>query len=111
MKGTKFYKISDEVGVSEYAICSLIYYTILDIDGVEPLIRVKKNLSKAMLSRMFNLSYEDEGFDIDVFINLKFGYSAETVGALIQKNIVDTIAHSIGVSVNSINIVIETYVK
>ena len=88
---------------------SIINLAAKEISGVSSLVakfdsRVKRWFSPSNYFEGVKVSYNKEGINIDVYINVFFGYSVSDVAYRVQENIKNGIASMLESKINTINI-------
>ncbi len=107
MRSKRFYQIGEGIGVSEFAIASVLYFTMIDVEGCVPLYSITSRVGTEKLKRMFKIDYVGDGFDIEIKTNILYGYNLETVSSNIQKSISEILYQTMGVKCINIDVIVE----
>jgi uncharacterized alkaline shock family protein YloU len=88
---------------------SIINLAAKEISGVSSLVakfgsRIKRWFSPSNYFEGVKVSYNKEGINIDVYINVFFGYSVSDVAYRVQENIKNGIASMLESKINTINV-------
>ncbi len=88
---------------------SIINLAAKEISGVSSLVakfgsRLKRWMSPSNYFEGVKVSYNKEGINIDVYINVFFGYSVSDVAYRVQENIKNGIASMLESKINTINV-------
>lgn len=101
------------IRISDSVISSLVRRATLGVDGVS---RLASNFvdniaeivgSRKMSYRSISISMEEDRVEIEVKINIKFGYKVPEVASQVQTAIIENVESTTGMNVTSVNVVVQ----
>lgn len=101
------------IKISDSVIASLVHRAVTDVDGVS---RLSSSFvddiaeivgRRKSSSRAINISMEEDRVDIEVKINIKFGYKVPDVAAQVQTAVIEAVENTTGMNVSSVNVIVQ----
>lgn len=101
-------KNKDNVTYKKNVVISIVSLATQEINGIASISRNSVSAIKSALSKNINrgiiVDFEDNQVFIDVFVNVKFGYSVKDVAFRVQENIKSSVESMTEFKVNSVNV-------
>ena len=98
----------DNVTYKKNVVISIVSLATQEINGVASISRSAVSMIKSALSKNINrgiiVNFENNAASIDVFVNVKFGYSVKDVAFRVQENIKSSVESMTEFKVDSINV-------
>ena len=98
----------DSVTYKKNVVISIVSLATQEINGVASISRKSVSVIKSALSKNINrgiiVSFENNTTSIDVFVNVKFGYSVKDVAFRVQENIKSSVESMTEYKVGSVNV-------
>ncbi len=107
---------SNELGairISDSVISSLVRRAALGVDGVSRLASTfVDNIAEIVGSRKtsyrsINIVMEEDRVEIEVKLNIKFGYKVPDVAGMVQTAIIESVEETTGMNVTSVNVIVQ----
>ncbi len=101
-------KSKDNVTYKRNVVISIVSLATQEINGVASISRTAVSAIKSALSKNVSrgiiVEFEENLVSIDVFVNVKFGYSVKDVAFRVQENIKSSIESMTEFKVNAVNV-------
>jgi uncharacterized alkaline shock family protein YloU len=101
-------KSKDNVTYKKNVVISIVSLATQEINGIASISRNSVSAIKSALSKNINrgiiVEFDKTTVDIQVFVNVKFGYSVKDVVFRVQENIKSSVESMTEFKVNSINV-------
>ena len=101
-------ELKDNVTYKKNVVISIVSLATQEINGVASISRKSVSVIKSALSKNINrgiiVGFENNTASIDVFVNVKFGYSVKDVAFRVQENIKSSIESMTDFKVEAINV-------
>lgn len=107
---------SNELGairISDSVISSLVRRAALGVDGVSRLASTfVDNIAEIVGSRKtsyrsINIIMEEDRVEVEVKLNIKFGYKVPEVAGMVQTAIIESVENTTGMNVSSVNVIVQ----
>ena len=101
-------KLKDNVTYKKNVVISIVSLATQEINGIASISRTAVSAIKSALSKNINrgiiVEFENNTTSIDVFVNVKFGYSVKDVAFRVQENIKSSVESMTEFKVSSVNV-------
>lgn len=101
-------KEKDNVTYKKKVVISIVSLATQEINGVASISRNSVSVIRSALSKNINrgiiVDFENNLVNIDVFVNVKFGYSVRDIAFRVQENIKSSVESMTEFKVNSVNV-------
>ena len=101
-------ELKDNVTYKKNVVISIVSLATQEINGIASISRKSVSVIKSALSKNINrgiiVSFENNTASIDVFVNVKFGYSVKDVAFRVQENIKSSVESMTEYKVGSVNV-------
>ena len=101
-------KEKDNVTYKKNVVISIVSLATQEINGVASISRNSVSVIKSALSKHINrgiiVDFENNNAMIDVFVNVKFGYSVKDVAFRVQENIKSSVESMTEFKVTAVNV-------
>lgn len=101
-------KEKDNVTYKKNVVISIVSLATQEINGIASISRNSVSAIKSALSKNINrgiiIDFEGNQVFIDVFVNVKFGYSVKDVAFRVQENIKSSVESMTEFKVNAVNV-------
>ncbi len=101
-------ELKDNVTYKKNVVISIVSLATQEINGVASISRKSVSVIKSALSKNINrgiiVDFENNTASIDVFVNVKFGYSVKDVAFRVQENIKSSVESMTEYKVGSVNV-------
>ncbi|MBP3581360.1 MAG: Asp23/Gls24 family envelope stress response protein [Clostridia bacterium] len=101
-------ELKDNVTYKKNVVISIVSLATQEINGVASISRKSVSVIKSALSKNINrgiiVGFENNTASIDVFVNVKFGYSVKDVAFRVQENIKSSVESMTEYKVGSVNV-------
>ncbi|MBO5344519.1 MAG: Asp23/Gls24 family envelope stress response protein [Clostridia bacterium] len=101
-------KLKDNVTYKKNVVISIVSLATQEINGIASISRTAVSAIKSALSKNINrgiiVEFENNTTSIDVFVNVKFGYSVKDVAFRVQENIKSSVESMTEFKVTSVNV-------
>ena len=98
----------DNVTYKKNVVISIVSLATQEINGVASISRSAVSMIKSALSKNINrgiiVNFENNAASIDVFVNVKFGYSVKDVAFRVQENIKSSVESMTEFKVSAVNV-------
>lgn len=98
----------DSVSYKKNVVISIVSLATQEINGIASISRNSVSAIKSALSKNINrgiiVDFENNLVHIDVFVNVKFGYSVKDVAFRVQENIKSSVESMTEFKVDSVNV-------
>lgn len=98
----------DSVSYKKHVVISIVSLATQEINGIASISRNSVSAIKSALSKNINrgiiVDFENNLVHIDVFVNVKFGYSVKDVAFRVQENIKSSVESMTEFKVDSVNV-------
>lgn len=98
----------DNVTYRKNVVISIVSLATQEINGVASISRTAVSAIKSALSKNINrgiiVEFENNSASIDVYVNVKFGYSVKDVAFRVQENIKSSVESMTEFKVSSVNV-------
>ena len=98
----------DNVTYKKNVVISIVSLATQEINGVASISRTSVSAIKSALSKNINrgiiVEFENNAASIDVYVNVKFGYSVKDVAFRVQENIKSSVESMTEFKVSSVNV-------
>ncbi len=97
----------DNVTYKKKVVVSIVSLATQEINGIASMNRSatpKINTPKKNSSRGIQVEFDDEKVEIDVFVNVKFGYSVKDVAFRVQENVKNSVESMTDFKVSGVNV-------
>ena len=98
----------DSVSYKKHVVISIVSLATQEINGIASISRNAVSAIKSALSKNINrgiiVDFENNLVHIDVFVNVKFGYSVKDVAFRVQENIKSSVESMTEFKVDSVNV-------
>ena len=98
----------DNVTYKKHVVMSIVSLATQEINGIASISRKSVSMIKSALSKNINrgiiVNFENNLVNIDVFVNVKFGYSVRDIAFRVQENIKSSVESMTEFKVNSVNV-------
>ncbi len=107
---------SNELGairISDSVISSLVRRAALGVNGVSRLASTfVDNIAEIVGSRKtsyrsININMDEDRVEIEVKLNIKFGYKVPDVAGMVQTAIIEAVENTTGMNVTSVNVIVQ----
>jgi uncharacterized alkaline shock family protein YloU len=101
------------IRISDSVISSLVRKAALSVEGVSRLASTfVDNIAEIVGSRKtsyrsININMDEDRVEIEVKLNIKFGYKVPEVAGNVQTAIVEAVEHTTGMNVTSVNVIVQ----
>ena len=106
---------SGSLKISEDVILTVTKQTVLDVPGVAGLAQGKFNLKnfvvRSDIESSIKITLNVDVAQIDISVNLQYGYKIKDVAQRIQENVKATVQNMTGVTVSKVNVFIADVTK
>ena len=101
--------MSDSIQIADDVVSSIVGLAVTEVDGVSKLTgditrEIIAMLGKNNLSNGVKIEKTDNGLDIDVSVEVKFGYNIMEVSREIQEKVRQSLLTMTGLSCNTVNV-------
>ena len=101
-------ELKDNVTYKKNVVISIVSLATQEINGIASISRKSVSAIKSALSKNINrgiiVNFENNAASIDVFVNVKFGYSVKDVAFRVQENIKSSVESMTDFKVESVNV-------
>ena len=101
-------ELKDNVTYKKNVVISIVSLATQEINGVASISRKSVSVINSALSKNINrgiiVGFENNTASIDVFVNVKFGYSVKDVAFRVQENIKSSVESMTEYKVGSVNV-------
>lgn len=98
----------DNVTYKKHVVMSIVSLATQEINGIASISRKSVSMIKSALSKNINrgiiVDFENNNAKIDVFVNVKFGFSVKDVAFRVQENIKSSVESMTEFKVESVNV-------
>ena len=98
----------DNVTYKKHVVMSIVSLATQEINGIASISRKSVSMIKSALSKNINrgiiVNFENNNAKIDVFVNVKFGFSVKDVAFRVQENIKSSVESMTEFKVESVNV-------
>jgi uncharacterized alkaline shock family protein YloU len=98
----------DNVTYKKHVVMSIVSLATQEINGIASISRKSVSMIKSALSKNINrgiiVNFENNNAKIDVFVNVKFGFSVKDVAFRVQENIKSSVESMTEYKVESVNV-------
>lgn len=98
----------DNVTYKKNVVISIVSLATQEINGVASISRSAVSMIKSALSKNINrgiiVDFDNNAASIDVFVNVKFGYSVKDVAFRVQENIKSSVESMTEFKVSAVNV-------
>lgn len=98
----------DNVTYKKNVVISIVSLATQEINGVASISRSAVSMIKSALSKNINrgiiVNFDNNDASIDVFVNVKFGYSVKDVAFRVQENIKSSVESMTEFKVSAVNV-------
>ncbi len=101
------------IKISDSVVASLVHRAVTGVDGVSRLTSTFVDDIAEIVgrrkssSRAINISMEEDRVDIEVKINIKFGFKVPDVAAQVQTAVIESVENTTGMNVSSVNVIVQ----
>ena len=101
-------ELKDNVTYKKNVVISIVSLATQEINGVASISRSSVSMIKSALSKNINrgiiVEFDNNAASIDVFVNVKFGFSVKDVAFRVQENIKSSVESMTEFKVSSVNV-------
>lgn len=101
-------ELKDNVTYKKNVVISIVSLATQEINGVASISRTAVSAIKSALSKNINrgiiVEFENNAASIDVYVNVKFGYSVKDVAFRVQENIKSSVESMTDFKVSAVNV-------
>ncbi len=101
-------ELKDNVTYKKNVVISIVSLATQEINGIASISRKSVSALRSALSKNINrgiiVNFENNVASIDVFVNVKFGYSVKDVAFRVQENIKSSVESMTEFKVGSVNV-------
>lgn len=101
-------ELKDNVTYKKNVVISIVSLATQEINGIASISRKSVSAIRSALSKNINrgiiVNFENNVASIDVFVNVKFGYSVKDVAFRVQENIKSSVESMTEFKVGSVNV-------
>lgn len=100
----KYLELGKGIIISDRAYATIVYYALSEIEAVAISKHRNKEITERQLRQIVSLNVTEYGVEIDIYIDLCYGYNLETISKEIQSNVMDVITHNVGYEPACVNV-------
>lgn len=101
-------ELKDNVTYKKHVVMSIVSLATQEINGIASISRKSVSVLRSALSKNINrgiiVNFENNNAKIDVFVNVKFGFSVKDVAFRVQENIKSSVESMTEYKVESVNV-------
>lgn len=101
-------EMKDSVTYKKHVVMSIVSLATQEINGIASISRKSVSVIRSAFSKNINrgiiVDFENNNAKIDVFVNVKFGYSVKDVAFRVQENIKSSVESMTEYKVESVNV-------
>ena len=101
-------ELKDSVTYKKHVVMSIVSLATQEINGIASISRKSVSVIRSAFSKNINrgiiVEFENNNAKIDVFVNVKFGYSVKDVAFRVQENIKSSVESMTEYKVESVNV-------
>lgn len=101
-------KLKDSVTYKRHVVMSIVSLATQEINGIASISRKSVSVIRSAFSKNINrgiiVDFDNGNARIDVFVNVKFGYSVKDVAFRVQENIKSSVESMTEYKVESVNV-------
>ncbi len=100
----QYLEVGKDIVISESAYSTIVYYAVSEIEEVLISKFNRKEITERQLRQLVSLELTDYGVEININVELCFGYNLEDICKKIQQNVIDIVEQNIGYKPACVNI-------